>query len=64
MYLTWSAMTNSPDGSCKPNWNEVINGDSTTTTTTPAPNLIDKITDVISQNSDEDDDDKPVSACF
>ncbi|XP_063590022.1 serine incorporator 1-like isoform X2 [Penaeus indicus] len=27
MYLTWSAMTNTPDKECKPNWVSVINGD-------------------------------------
>lgn len=33
MYLTWSAMTNSPDKECKPNWSSVLNGDDPT----PAP---------------------------
>ncbi|XP_066971929.1 serine incorporator 1-like isoform X2 [Macrobrachium rosenbergii] len=28
MYLTWSAMTNAPDKNCKPNWGEVIHGES------------------------------------
>jgi len=26
MYLTWSAMSNSPDAQCKPKWTEVISG--------------------------------------
>ncbi|XP_069975521.1 serine incorporator 1 isoform X2 [Penaeus vannamei] len=33
MYLTWSAMTNTPDKECKPNWVSVINGNEPT----PAP---------------------------
>lgn len=31
MYLTWSAMTNSPAKNCKPDWGEVIHGDGSTT---------------------------------
>ncbi|XP_068241878.1 serine incorporator 1-like isoform X2 [Palaemon carinicauda] len=27
MYLTWSAMTNAPDKNCKPNWGQVIHGE-------------------------------------
>jgi len=38
LYLTWSAMSNSPDDNCKPNFGDLINGggnESTTTTAAP-----------------------------
>ena len=40
MYMTWSAMSNSPDKECKPNLTAVLTGGSNVTsltTTTPAP---------------------------
>jgi len=39
LYLTWSAMSNSPDAVCKPNFDELISGSNTTNalTTTVAP---------------------------
>ena len=37
LYLTWSAMSNSPDVECKPSWDS---NNSTSTTTTPAPTTV------------------------
>lgn len=37
MYLTWSAMSNSPDRQCKPNWTDVISGN-----TDPSDNATDE----------------------
>jgi len=38
LYLTWSAMSNSPDDNCKPNFSDLINGNNVTSdTTTVAP---------------------------
>ena len=34
MYLTWSAVSNSPYSACKPEINIIPNGDNSTTTTT------------------------------
>ena len=36
-YLTWSAMSNSPDDACKPNIGDIINGGGNGTTPTPPP---------------------------
>ena len=37
LYLTWSAMSNSPDANCKPNFGDLINGGGNGSTTTSAP---------------------------
>jgi len=37
LYLTWSAMSNSPDDNCKPKFDDLINGNNASMTTTVAP---------------------------
>lgn len=35
MYLTWSAMTNTPEKICKPDWNSIIDNGEVTPTDDP-----------------------------
>lgn len=49
MYLTWSAMSNSPNQTCKPDWQQLVGGGHGTDAT------------VEGSGGDDDDDDPEVS---
>ncbi|RXG60455.1 Serine incorporator 1 [Armadillidium vulgare] len=56
MYLTWSAMTNSPNSACKPDWDQIMGGNTSSSSSyhQPDKSFLEKAKDFV--DGDDDDD--------